>query len=206
VTRRKYGSKIRDALFGQLSGRPGADTSGTVPKEVTPQNLTGMLMGAYGPSRRDPSRPDTAAAAAGLGVTQRTVQRWLSGQIQRPAPATVQSLARAARQASGTKQGRTAAIAAFRARQGQTPGKQQGMQLSFRGMMGPGDDYWGDRPRRANWQLNAQQQEDFLGAYEQGGENAALDWLADNSQEIYGVDPWSWGEISSLDVSGYDDQ
>lgn len=65
-------AETREAIFGYVTGR---DAEGALEEG----DLRAQLIAAYGTSKRDPSRPDTAAAAKGLGVSTRTVQRWLKG-------------------------------------------------------------------------------------------------------------------------------
>ena len=63
----------RSSLFRGLTGRQGADVSG---KAGTSPDLRGMLLAAYGPGAR--GGVNTAAAAQDLGVSRRTVERWVA--------------------------------------------------------------------------------------------------------------------------------
>ncbi|MDN5779667.1 MAG: hypothetical protein L0H96_22515 [Humibacillus sp.] len=65
-------SSTRETLFGFMTGRQAGGALGDGDRSA-------QLIAAYGASRRDPDRPDTAAAAKGLGVSTRSVQRWLKG-------------------------------------------------------------------------------------------------------------------------------
>lgn len=67
---------------------------------------TAQMIAAFGRSPRDPARPDVAAAAQKMGVTRRSVQRWLSGGGM--SRAHTDRLNRDARQAMTTKRGRAA--------------------------------------------------------------------------------------------------
>lgn len=195
MARRKHGDAARGLFFSALSRRSGADVSGT------PQgDLRGMLLAAFGSSRRDPSRPDTRAAAAALGVTQRTVQRWLAGperERSKPKPQTLAQIAQASRKAATTKAGRRAAIAATRK---DSRIARRGMRIVIHGIQGlqQGPDY--ERDRKTVMQLTPENSNGFFDAYESGGENGALSFLVDHCDEVYGVDSWYFGEIKGIDL------
>ncbi|WP_347350387.1 hypothetical protein [Intrasporangium sp.] len=96
-----HSSATRETIFGFMTGR---DVEGAL-DEGDPRT---QLIAAYGASRRDPTRPDTAAAAKALGVSQRSVQRWLAGGgITRRHASKLRS---ASRRAMTTKRGRARAI------------------------------------------------------------------------------------------------
>src|SRR5664279_1619399 len=93
-----FTTTLRSLLFASLTGREG-DVSGQPTGDVP-----AMLTAAYGPGPR--GGVHTRAAAADLGVSQRTVQRWVAGeghQRNRPAPEHLRTLARKARQAATTQ-------------------------------------------------------------------------------------------------------
>lgn len=186
----QHGPNARGLIFRALSGRSGSDVSGRG------GDLRSMLIGAFGTSPRDPSRPNTKAAAAGLGVTPRTVQRWLAGEgqerISQPRPATMRALQRASRQAASTRRGRAAAVGGVRAR-----AAKRGLALRIRGNQGHDPAY--RRRRTTQWNLHPAQAEGFLSAYEQGGENGALQWLSGHP-ELYGMDSWGFGDIQGFQI------
>ena len=95
-------SAFREQAFTFITGRT---ASGALSG-----NRAAQLMAAFGPSSRDPSRPDVAAAARGLGVSPRSVQRWLAGAGISRQHAT--QLSTRARQAMTTKRGRARAARA----------------------------------------------------------------------------------------------
>ena len=78
-------------------GAGGNNDPADAPPAWTRDQLAVALLMLFGPARR--GGPDTAAAAAELGVSRRTVQRWLRGPADARAPmsaahaATVQALA-----------------------------------------------------------------------------------------------------------------
>lgn len=90
------GSDWRERAFTFITGRDG--------RGAADGDRAAQMIAAFGPSQRDPARPDVRAAAANLGVSPRSVQRWLAGGGMRPQHA--QDLQRKARQAMTTKRGR----------------------------------------------------------------------------------------------------
>src|SRR3546814_10083193 len=94
-------------LFESMTGRTG-DVSG-----AAGGSLTEKLQAAFGPGKRG-APVNVKAAADALGVTPRTVQRWISGQIRTPKADHSKALTRMARQAATTKAGRKAAMASRR--------------------------------------------------------------------------------------------
>lgn len=90
-------SSTRETLFGFMTGRQAGGA-------LRDGDQTAQLIAAYGASRRDPTRPDTAAAAKGLGVSTRSVQRWLKGGGISPGHAD--KLRTVSRQAMTTRRGR----------------------------------------------------------------------------------------------------
>lgn len=186
---------LRGKVFSALTGRRNADVSGS-----SRGDLRGQLVAAFGSSKRDASKPDTAAAAKGLGVSQRTVQRWLapsSKQHQKPKAETLKKLTTRARQAATTKTGRARALAQTLTAKGVPPA----MRFTVAGNQGTEPQY--HRPRTVNFDLDdPQHAQAFIDAYVDGGEQGALDYLAKNADEIYGVPGWSFGDVTNVDLSG----
>src|SRR4051794_29802263 len=94
-------SYLRGKVFNLLTGMQ-ADVSGS------PQgDLRGMLLAVGGTSSKTRSGIDLTGAAAKLGVSRRTVERWVrtsqTGTGQRPSAAHLTNLAKQARQAATTK-------------------------------------------------------------------------------------------------------
>lgn len=196
MAKRKHGDAARGLFFTALSGRRDADVSGT-----SRGDLRGMLLAAFGPSRRDPARPDTRAAADALGVTPRTVQRWLAApgreRIVTPRGPIMARIAAASRAAATTKRGRAAAIAATRA----SNIAKHGLRVTIHGVQGPRpDSVGGVRDRKAAMRLSPEHANAFFDAYESGGENGALGWLAGHSEEVYGIDGWFFGDVKGVDL------
>ncbi len=183
-------------LFQSLTGRAGADVSGS------PEgNLRGMLLAAFGPSRRDSSRPDTRTAAKSLGVSQRTVERWLADpgkQHYRPRAASLEKVTKRARQASSTKRGRERAVR--QARQAGV-GHPEGARVSITGDQGPEKQY--ARFRSTNFDLDDPGLSDgFVQAYIDGGDQGAMGYLRDNADAAYGMDRWHFGSLDDVSVQG----
>lgn len=186
MDKRGFTAGLRQTLFGALTGRAG-DVTGRPDGD-----LRAMLQAAFGEGRR-PGGVNTRAAADSLGVTQRTVQRWLAGaQRQRhgASPEHMKAIARQARQAASTQRGRRAAVAA--ARQG--PLARNGGQLTVRGKQGP-RGY--ERVRRIDLTVGPDQVQAALNAYERGGDRAFVSWLEGEVDQEY-VAGWNVEEIEDF--------
>lgn len=178
----------RNAFFRALTGSSSADVQGG--------SVKGMLIAAFGGSKKDGARPDTAAAAKGLGVSQRTVQRWLASeghQRQAPRTTTLKTLSTKARQAASTRAGRARAIAGVRQQL-----TKRGFQLQIAGVQGPqaGPGYM--RLRTTGMNLDDPQvAAGFLDAWERGGDAAAQRYLID--QQVY-FDSWAFESIEDISI------
>jgi hypothetical protein len=161
-----------------------------------------MLMAAFGPSSRDPNRPDVAAAARGLGVSARTVQRWLAPpgrqRIAHPRPQTMQAITTRSRQAATTRRGRSRAIAAPQGRAA-AQASRRGMSLRITGSQGVDPDY--NRRRTTIWHLDPNNAGALQDAWVRGGDQGALDWLSAHS-DIYGVDSWNFDGVDNVEARG----
>ncbi len=185
---------LRQTLFGALTGRAG-DVTGRPDGD-----LRGMLQAAFGEGRR-PGGVDTRSAAQGLGVTQRTVQRWLAGadrQRHQANPQHLKAIASRARQAASTQRGRRTSVADVR----QGPLARRGARLSVRGVQGPiraGTDY--RRLRRVDVELQPEDVDALLSAYERGGDRAFVSWLEGHMDQQYVAD-WGFESIADLELRG----
>jgi hypothetical protein len=193
VTARKHGKDARGLLFTALSGRTGADIG-----ESPRRSLRGQLLAAFGASPRDPDRPNTRSVATGLGVSVRTVNRWLARPDQQhtvPRTETLDRIHKAAQDAARTKPGRTAAVGD--ARNG--PLGKRGMSITIKANQGPseGDGY--SRSRKTVWNLSPDAAQGLFDAYTSQGENGALNYLM-NNPELYSMDRWWIGEVESFDI------
>ena len=177
----------RRALFQALTGNEGADVGAG-------DNVAGMLRTVYGTVRRGQAVVDTREAARRLGVSQRTVQRWLKNE-NAPSPEHLAALRKRSRQAATTKRGSARALKRAIA----TAGFQRdGVRVEVSGMQGP-QDYARDRLSRLK--LAPDEYQGLLDAYAEGGDNAALEYL----QEVYGekyVDNWRFNTVSGFRLAG----
>lgn len=188
-----FNAQLRQTLWAGLTGRAG-DVTG-----APGADLRATLQAAFGEGRRAGS-VNTRAAAQGLGVTQRQVQYYLSGQ-RRPGAATRDRIAAAARRAATTQRGRRTATAAVR----RSPLGRTGARLTVRGKQGPiraGTAY--RRDRRVDVDLPRDDLDALLSAYEQGGDRAAVDWLSGYLDAAY-VDNWSFENIDGLQLGDPED-
>lgn len=184
---------FRESLFGALTGRQvrGAGSG----------DLRSQLIAAFGSSSRDPSRPDTAAAAKGLKVSQRSVQRWLktNGGLSKQHD---QALKRRARQAMTTKRGRERALAAAqRSGAGMRPTGRAGRGLRVGGVQGVTSDLEGDyRDRDTAVVVTDEDLTGLQSAWTEGGDVGAAAWLH-NHWDTHYVGGWHFKSIDDVSWS-----
>lgn len=188
-------SDLRGKLFTALTGRD-ADVSGQ-----TGGDLRGMLMAVGGASRRTKSGIDLTKAAKSLGVSRRTVERWVkteqTGAGQRPSAQHAKSLATKARQAATTKAGRRAALAGSSMRQAIAS---RGARLAITGLQGPhaaGRDYM--RNRTTQLELDPADAEAMMDAWENGGEKGFMTWATGHWGNEY-LDDWKFDAVDAIDI------
>lgn len=186
--------KRRNTLFQALTGRDGAETSGKSPADVR-----GMLSTLYSTTRQGEPAIDTRAAAKGLGVSQRTVQRWLKAE-SKPATASLQKLTKKSRQAATTKRGRAAMVK----RTANPDFRKHGVKVEIRGWQGPTDNPDYKRNRRAQQNLTPEQYEQLLDAYAQGGDEGAMAYVQSVFQDRY-VDDWQFNTVERFDLHSLTD-
>ena len=184
-------TQTRGSIFAGLTGRRGGDVSGGGEGSVRDQ-----LLAAYGPGRRA-GTVNTAAAAKDLGVTQRTVQRWITGageRIRAPRAGTAKKLQTRSRQAATTKRGRAKAIAG---RRGDKYSRYGGL-LKVRGDQGTrGNTGYYFRFRTTAVELSPEEVEELRTAWVDGGDQGAAGWLQAAWGDKY-VDDWNFGSIETL--------
>lgn len=188
-------SDLRGKVFTALTGSD-ADVSGQ-----TGGDLRRMLMAVGGASRRTRSGIDLTKAAKTLGVSRRTVERWVkteqTGAGQRPSAQHLKSLAGKARRAATTKSGRRAALAGSTMRQAITG---RGARLSITGLQGPhaaGRDYM--RKRTTQLELDPADAEAMLNAWEDGGEKGFMAWATGHWGNEY-LDDWKFDDVDGIDI------
>ena len=187
----------RGRLFEWLTGRGDVAVEGE-------RDVPGMLLAAGGPSTRTKSGIDLTAAAAKLGVSRRTVERWhrtaQTGQGQRPSPAHMKSLTAVARRAASTRAGRSQWLTGVRA----DPAYQSGAHVTIDAFQGPGDsegEYM--RDRQITLPLSREELEQMWDSYERGGERGMLAWI--NSRGDNYLTGWQTGGIHEISVIGAED-
>lgn len=177
---------LRKRLFESMTGRTG-DVSG-----AAGGSLTDKLQAAFGPGKRG-APVNVKAAADALGVTPRTVQRWISGQIRTPKADHSKALTRMARQAATTKAGRKAAMASRRGDRA----SRFGATVRIQGTQGP-MDY--ERPKRwANLDLSGSDIDAMRTAYEEGGDKGLMSWTQGWLDQNY-VEDWNIQTLDDWDI------
>lgn len=185
----------RTAIYEALAGREGASSL----DRTAPTDVQSMLMARFSHTYRGQQRVHTRAAAAELGVSQRTVQRWLKDQ-RMPVGDQYRRLALSVRQQATRKAGRQQAVAAARERLAPMMERRGGIQLNVHGYQGapPGPgmkDY--RRSRNAFLDMSAAQTDEMFDAYAQGGDEGLQLWL----NEVYGAEG---GYLADWNISSID--
>lgn len=183
--------ELRGTLFGSLTGRAG-DVSGQRDGDVR-----GMLMSIAGPGKTK-SGINLTAAAKELGVTRRTVERWVTDAAEkgRPRGKNLDTLVSKSRQAATTKAGRRKALKDTK----QGPMGRYGAKLSVKGPQGPkraGKDY--KRNRRVQFDVAPEDVQAMIQTYEDGGDQALVSWLEGYADQNY-VDGWGFDGIEEFDL------
>lgn len=188
-------------LFSTLLGRPAADISGS-----TTGDLRGQLIAAFGPAKRtpkgEPTRPNVQAAAKGLGVTERTVQRWLADPTKQhytPRKATAEKIATTARKAVSTKRGRQRAVRQAKESKTGAASNAEG-RLTVTGEQGPEEGY--ARMRTVNFDVPFDLYDEMIDSFVQDGEPGVMDFLRDNIDVIYAMGSWYFGTLESVTIHG----
>ena len=194
VSKRDVQQAIRQAeaaqsntFYRRLSGRGDADVAEGA-------NTRGMLQAAYGRGPRG-AAVNAKTAAQDLGVSPGTVRRWSAG-TQRPSPAHQKALQSAARRAAGTKRGRRAATADFRASARGQQALRAGDKLTVSGIQGP-RDY--PRDRQVTVDISPQDVEAMLRAYEEAGNRGLRDWMTGFFDNNY-VAGWEFLTIDDFGI------
>lgn len=136
----------------------------------------------------------TKEAARRLGVSQRTVQRWIKGD-HNPSAFVMKKLTTKARQAVTTKRGRAQAVRRAIANQKPTA---NGVRVTVSGMQGP-KDY--PRMRDIGQKLTPEEYEGLQHAYMEGGDRGALDFLENVLSDKY-VESWNIDYLTGLGFDG----
>lgn len=175
-------------VFTALTGRE-ADVSGQ-----DGGDLRGKLLAVGGASSRTKSGIDLSRAAKRLGVSRRTVERWVKtseqGEGQRPSKAHAKALRDKSRQAASTKRGRAQESEAIRKK------FSRGTKLNVTANQGPhSSDYM--RHRTVSENLSPEQTEAMINAWEEGGEAGFHQWAQAHLDDKY-VDDWKIGQVENI--------
>ena len=164
-------------------------------------NILGRLLAVGGPSHRTKSGIDLTHAAKVLGVSRRTVERWVktaeTGKGQQPSPDHDVLLAKKARQVATTKAGRKESLATSGMAQAALS---RGARISVTGMQGPrraGLDYL--RRRTTQLDLDPDQVAAMMDAWEQGGDKGFMKWLTDHYDSEY-LDGWGFLDPEAIEI------
>lgn len=170
---------------GDISGLPGGA-------------LLGQLRAIGGASARTISGIDLTRAAAGLGVSRRTVERWVArertGVGQRPSPRHAAALAARSRSMATTRAGRVSAMAGTE----RVASLARGAKLTVSAVQGPRSvEYM--RPRTVSVMLDPDQASAMADAWQGGGQRGLMRWTVGHFRQEY-TDGWRFGDVDSLDV------
>ncbi len=195
MAEREDATTRRTAIFRALTGNTHADVG-------SGKDTAGMLRTVYGTTRRGEFTVDTREAAKRLGVSQRTVQRWLKG-THAPSTDHLKQLQTRSRQAVTTKRGRARAIR--RATTGiNAQAREKGANIRVAGNQGPaGGDLGYARDRITARNLSPQEYEALLNAYAEGGDTAALEHMQSVWSQKY-VDGWAFNSVQDMRLGEFD--
>ena len=187
------GQPARPVATSSSSNRRSGGTRPTTVSEAvtrtkantTPPNLQRMLTEVYGTGRG--GRPNTKAAAADLGVSQRTVQRWVTNASQRNKvnPEKLAQVEQKLRAKRDSPEHRRAQLSQAREKRL----RRSGAQVRFNGRVSVSSDR---RKRKIEYRFTGDQLDPVIDAYLQGGEQGARqafeDMLNDYYAEGLGID------------------
>lgn len=176
----------RNKIFSGLSGR-----TPTPAKDV---GIKEMLQNVYGTVRGGAESVDTKEAARRLGVSQRTVQRWIRGE-NKPKADNLKKLSTKNRQSVTTKAGRARTLRRAAQHHKALTGSKP-VRVRVHGYQGIADSDHGMRQRNSQVKITAEEYSTLMQIAATDGEDAALGYL----QALYsdGRYPDNW-EFRSID-------
>jgi len=193
---------VRQAVFTALSGQAG-DVSGKVDGP-----LLDMLRSVGGQSKRTQSGIDLTAAAAKLGLSRRSVERWVRSDLK-PSADHAMLLAKKSKQAATTQAGRREATAERRV--AATAARR--VRVSITGMQGPNipakfrnqdhRDRGYIRLRTTQMVLTPEDAQAMYDAYERAGHKGFMDWAQQHWGANY-LEDWSFLEVKDVRLDGHD--
>ena len=197
MKREGFTKSLRGTLFTAFSGR-NADVSGDAGGDVA-----GMLLAIGGPGKTK-SGIDLTAAAKELGVTRRTVERWVTtaNEKSKLTGANLAKVVTKSRQAATTQKGRRAAVARMRDSGGHGGSSiiRYGSSVTLKGTQGPaaaGKEYL--RNRSISLDVDPDAAQAMFEAYIHGGDKGFVSWMEGYAGDNY-VDGWEIGSIDNLQI------
>lgn len=180
-----------NTFLQRISGRREADAAEGA-------SMRGMLQAVFGRGPRG-AAVNARAAAESLGVSPGTVRRWAAG-TQQPTPGRLAAIRAAARRVSSTKRGRRAATAGFRSSTQGSQALRTGSKIWVSGEQGVGGyDQGYARDRRVATDIDPDEIEALLRAYEEGGDRALRDWIKQFFDDKY-VAGWDFVTIDDFGI------
>ncbi len=181
-------------LFEAFADTDRTETSGAG------QDLLGMLRTVGGASSRTRSGIDLTKVAQRMKVSRRTVERWArageTGQGQRPSAEHFKGLTRRSRQASTTQRGRKATVR----NSGLRGSFSAGASVTIKANQGPtaaGKEY--RRLRTTNQDLDPEEAQAMIDAWEQGGEKGFLAWASNRWDSGY-LEGWGFDSSEGISI------
>jgi hypothetical protein len=178
----------RNAVFQFMTGQDYTKVT------ESPRNMLRFLYA--GKTDRHPI--DTKTAAARLGVSQRTVQRWIKGD-SKPRPEIEKKLNDRTRQSVTTKRGRARLVK--QAKAAAPTGRRTLIVHGLQGLSSDPNDMSYNRNGNSNIHLSDEEQQALIDAWGEGGDNGALRYLEgvydqpgryEPGWRFHGVDGMTW--------------
>lgn len=203
---------LRTGLFRSLTGLRGADVSGNPGGDIK-----GMLLAVGGSSKRTKSGIDLTAAANRLGVSRRTVERWVrnaeTGRGQRPNPVHAKQLAALARKTVSTKAGRRRIAKMITDRLADSR-----VKVTLYGVQGPSDpgtqfnalgypesETLKPRLRASYVILPPEDVSSMVSSWVQGGEKGFRDWAEQQcdgpGRDVNYLEGWKIFDLHDVDIT-----
>jgi len=180
-----------NTFLRRISGRREADSTEGA-------SMRGMLQAVFGRGPRG-GPVNARAAAKSLGVSLGTVRRWAAG-TQQPSPGRLVAIRTAARRVTTTKRGRRGVTADFRSSDQGKQALRIGSKIWISGEQGVGGyDQGYARDRRVANDIDPEEIEELLRAYEEGGDSGLRDWMKKFFDDKY-VAGWDFVTIDDFGI------
>lgn len=198
----------------RLHATPGLENLTNTRADVQSKLTTGLLGGSQpttlrerllllgGSSTRTRSGIDLTKAAAKLGVSRRTAERWVraeeTGKGQQPSEKNLKRIER--RTSAATKTGRQAIAGQLRQR---LSGATTDPSMTVRGVQGPygAAEAQYRRMRATTMRLRPDDVQAMMQAWESGGDEAMMQWAMGKYNADY-LEDWGFASIDSFTIEG----